>query len=198
MVSRSQLLACLLVFNLIINIKPLMLSMLLRVCVCVYCDGGANKDEGGAIDVDDMAESSIFLGDEEKFRKRENEMALRRAKGDGKIAGRSARSSQLHADQEAWETTRMLQSGVAVRSEIDTDFNEEDDSRVQLMVHRLAPPFLDGRVSFSNQQKLVATVKDSSSDFATCARNGSALVRQQREKRERAKMRLVYVYIDIL
>ncbi len=141
-------------------------------------------------------EDSIFIGDEKKFKKREEEMALRRAKGgDSKIAGRSARSSQLHADQEAWETTRMLQSGVAVRAEIDTDFNEEDDSRVQLMVHRLAPPFLDGRVSFSNQQKLVATVKDSSSDFATCARNGSALVRQQREKRERAKMRLVLVLV---
>ncbi len=156
----------------------------------VHC-GDGEKDEGGAIDMEDM-EEGIFIGDEDKFKKREDEMAVRRAKGDGKIAGRSARSSQLHADQEAWETTRMLQSGVAVRAEIDTNFNEEDDSRVQLMVHRLAPPFLDGRVSFSNQQKLVATVKDSSSDFATCARNGSALVRQQREKREQAKMRLVY------
>lgn len=38
-------------------------------------------------------------------------------------------------------------------------------------------------------QKMVPTVKDPSSDFALCARNGSATLRHQREKREKGKMR---------
>lgn len=36
---------------------------------------------------------------------------------------------------------------------------------------------------------MVPTVKDPSSDFALCARNGSATLRHQREKREKGKMR---------
>ena len=36
---------------------------------------------------------------------------------------------------------------------------------------------------------MVPTVKDPSSDIALCARNGSATLRHQREKREKGKMR---------
>jgi hypothetical protein len=43
-----------------------------------------------------------------------------RARGEGKVAGRSAKASQLNADQEAWEANRMLQSGVALRGEVCT------------------------------------------------------------------------------
>jgi pre-mRNA-splicing factor ATP-dependent RNA helicase DHX38/PRP16 len=145
------------------------------------------QEEDGAIDMENA--EGFFLGSEEKFKAREEEMKRKRMRGDGKIVGRSARSSQLHADQEAWEVNRMLQSGIAARGEVSTEFDDEEDQRVQLIVHALRPPFLDGRVSFSVQQKPVSTVKDPSSDFATCARNGSALVRSQREKRERSKMR---------
>ena len=49
--------------------------------------------------------------------------------GDTKIAGMSARRSQLHADQEAWEDNRMLVSGIAVVSEAQTDFDNEEDTR---------------------------------------------------------------------
>ena len=55
--------------------------------------------------------SGAFLGSAAKFKQREDQMAKSRAKGEGKIAGMSARKSQLHVDQSAWEDNRMLQSG---------------------------------------------------------------------------------------
>lgn len=133
--------------------------------------------------------SDRFLGSSKKFKEREAQMAKSRAKGDTKIAGMSARRSQLHVDQSAWEDNRLLQSGVAVMKEVQTEFDNEEDSRVNLIVHNLKPPFLDGRVSFSLQQSMVSIVKDPSSDFATNARNGSALLREVREKRDMMKMR---------
>ena len=58
-----------------------------------------------------------------------------------------------------------------------------------LLVHQLRPPFLDGRVAFTRQQDMVPTVKDPTSDMAVNARNGSALLRQMREAKDRQKMR---------
>ncbi len=62
----------------------------------------------------------------------------------------------------------------------------EDDARVTLLVHQVRPPFLDGRVSFSNIREAVATVKDASSDFAKMAREGSATLRHLRETKVNA------------
>jgi hypothetical protein len=55
--------------------------------------------------------SGSFLGSSAKFKQREDQMAKSRAQGEAKIAGKSARKSQLHVDQSAWEDNRMLQSG---------------------------------------------------------------------------------------
>lgn len=130
-----------------------------------------------------------FLGNPMKFKEREEQMAKSRAKGDTKIAGMSAKRSQLQQDQSAWEDNRLLQSGVAVMDRVQTEFDNEEESRVNLIVHNLKPPFLDGRISFSLQQSMVSIVKDPTSDFATNARNGSSLLRDVREKRDQAKMR---------
>lgn len=56
-------------------------------------------------------------------------------------------------------------------------------------MHTLKPPFLDGRISFSMQQTAVSTVKDPTSDIAVNARNGSALLKDVRQKTDAAKMR---------
>lgn len=130
-----------------------------------------------------------FVGSEEKFRAREEAMAKSRAKGDTKIAGMSAKKSQLYVDQEAWEENRLLQSGVASLREAQMDFNDEDDSRVNLIVHNVKPPFLDGRVTFSMQQTTVSIIKDPTGDMAVNARKGSALLREVRERRDVMKMR---------
>ena len=142
-------------------------------------------DDGGA------AADEAFVGDREKWQAREQEMARARAKGEGseKLAGMSARRSQLHQDQAAWEENRLVTSGVAAEREAELTFDDGDAQRVTLLVHQLRPPFLDGRVQFTVQSDVVPTVKDPTSDMATNARNGSALLRQMREARDRQKMR---------
>jgi hypothetical protein len=75
------------------------------------------SEEGQIFDTDAGA-NERFLGSNEKFSAREEQMAKSRARGDQKIAGMSARKSQLHADQEAWEDNRLLQSGVASEREV--------------------------------------------------------------------------------
>lgn len=77
---------------------------------------------------------------------------LLRARGEGKIAKRSAKASQMSADQDAWENNRLLTSGAMFAGEVSLNFDDGEDQRVQLIVHSLKPPFLDGRVSFSMQQ----------------------------------------------
>ncbi|RLO02512.1 hypothetical protein DYB28_001265, partial [Aphanomyces astaci] len=109
--------------------------------------------------------------------------------GELKTRGKSARASALNQDQDAWETNRLMTSGVMATTEVDTEFDDELDARVQIMVHNTKPPFLDGRVSFTTQVEMVATVKDATSDLAVCARKGSELLREVREQRERSKMR---------
>ncbi len=54
-------------------------------------------------------------------------------------------------DNERWETNRMLTSGVVQRLEVDEDFEEDNATRVHLLVHNLVPPFLDGRIVFTKQ-----------------------------------------------
>lgn len=134
-------------------------------------------------------EEEKFIGNPLKFKAREEQMSRQRARGDAKIAGVSARKSQLIADQEAWENNRLLQSGVAIHKDVKTEFDNEEDNRVSLIVHHLKPPFLDGRVSFSMQQSTVSTVRDPTSDMAVNARKGSELLRSVREKKEKMKMR---------
>lgn len=58
----------------------------------------------------------------------------------------------MSADQDAWENNRLLTSGAMFAGEVSLTFDDAEDQRVQLIVHSLKPPFLDGRVSFSMQQ----------------------------------------------
>ena len=132
---------------------------------------------------------NAFLGNPLKFQEREEQMAKSRIRGDVKKVGMSAKMSQLHVDQEAWEDNRLIQSGVAILREQQIDFNNEEDSRIQLIVHTLKPPFLDGRITFSMIQTTVSVVKDPTCDMAINSKNGSAVLREVREKREIMKMR---------
>lgn len=49
----------------------------------------------------------------------------------------------------------MLTSGVVHRLEVDEDFEEDSAAKVHLMVHNLVPPFLDGRIVFTKQVRLL-------------------------------------------
>ncbi|KAF9792261.1 P-loop containing nucleoside triphosphate hydrolase protein [Thelephora terrestris] len=99
----------------------------------------------------------------------------------------SARQAQYNADNDLWESNRMVTSGVATRQAIDFDFEDESESTVHVMVHDLKPPFLDGRTVFTKQLEPINPIRDPTSDLAVFSRKGSALVKEKREQAERAK-----------
>ncbi|KAF9316952.1 DEAH-box RNA helicase prp16 [Podila horticola] len=135
------------------------------------------EETGGAMDDD----HNPFAEYEEHDTKKEEELEKKAMK---KV---SARQAQYNKDNEMWETNRMLTSGVFQRREVDTDFDDDSEARVHLLVHDIKPPFLDGRVVFTKQVEAVQSVKDPTSDMAIFSRKGSALVREKREQAERQK-----------
>ncbi|KAJ5696689.1 hypothetical protein N7536_007101 [Penicillium majusculum] len=92
-------------------------------------------------------------------------------------------------DIDNWETNRMLTSGVAQRRDHEGDFMPEDEeaTRVHLLVHDLRPPFLDGRTIFTKQLEPISAVRDPQSDMAVFSRKGSRVVNERRQQRERQK-----------
>lgn len=92
-----------------------------------------------------------------------------------------------NADNDLWETNRMVTSGVATRKALDLDFEDDSESAVHVIVHDLKPPFLDGRTVFTKQLEPVNPIKDATSDMAVFSKKGSALVKEKREQAERAK-----------
>lgn len=100
----------------------------------------------------------------------------------------SARAAQKQKDVDAWETNRMLTSGVAQRRDFGDDFEDDEEAtRVHLLVHDLRPPFLDGRTVFSKQLDPVPAVRDYQSDMAVFSRKGSKVVKERRQQKERQK-----------
>ena len=152
-------------------------------------DTGVDDDGGGG---DAGTGHGRFLFESDRTRAREAEALRRReAAAGGRQTMRQARQSALDRDQRTWEENRLLSSGAAMRSEVDLDFNgDDDDKRVQLLVHQIQPPFLrDGRARFSVIREAVPTVRDATSDFARMAREGSVTLQRLREKKERGGMR---------
>ncbi|KAJ2869707.1 hypothetical protein GGH93_006085 [Coemansia aciculifera] len=98
----------------------------------------------------------------------------------------TARQMQYSRDNELWVSNRLKQSGIVQAAGAEEDDDDMDKNRVHLLVHDLKPPFLEGTV-LTRQLDPVKTVVDPTSDLAVFARKGSALVRDLREKRERAK-----------
>ncbi|KAG2375084.1 hypothetical protein C9374_010088 [Naegleria lovaniensis] len=136
--------------------------------------------------VDFTQDSSLFLGDEAKLKKREEEYKKNKQllKRDRRI---SAQKSQQLKDHDAWERNRMLQTGVANTQDFDLDESMEQEQTVQIIYHDVKPPFLDGNVSFTKQIEPVLPVKDVTSDIAVASRKGSALLKEMRTKKERMK-----------
>jgi len=107
-------------------------------------------------------------------------------------------SIEQNADNDMWEKNRMLTSGVASRSAVDMDFEEDDsESRVHVLVHDLKPPFLDGKTAFTKQLEPINPIKDPTSDMAIFSKKGSALVREKREQAERAKVSLFLSFFRV-
>ncbi|KAJ6144373.1 hypothetical protein N7470_008268 [Penicillium chermesinum] len=92
-------------------------------------------------------------------------------------------------ENDDWETNRMLTSGIAQRRNMGSGFMPEDEeaTRVHLLVHDLRPPFLDGRTIFTKQLEPISALRDPQSDMAVFSRKGSKVVRERRQQRERQK-----------
>jgi pre-mRNA-splicing factor ATP-dependent RNA helicase DHX38/PRP16 len=140
-------------------------------------------DEFGHIHGDET--HNPFGGIENTWADQQREAALAEKKNIRRI---SARAVQKQKDTDAWETNRMLTSGVAQRRDYDGDFeDDEDGTRVHLLVHDLKPPFLDGQTVFTKQLDPVPAVRDPQSDMAVFSRKGSRVVKEKRQQKERQK-----------
>lgn len=114
-------------------------------------------------------------------------LQLESAKAEKMASRYDARQEQRKKENDAWETNRMLVSGVAQRRDMAADFDEDESTRVHLLVHDLRPPFLDGKTIFTKQLEPVPAVRDYQSDMAVFSRKGSKAVKEARQQRERQK-----------
>ncbi|KAG6394384.1 hypothetical protein SASPL_144968 [Salvia splendens] len=148
-----------------------------------------DREEGSS--VYDADGSSAFLGDEASFHKKEAELAKRLVRRDGTkmTLAQSKKLSQLTADNAQWEDRQLLRSGAVRGTEVQTEFDDEEEPKVILLVHDTKPPFLDGWIAFTNQAEPVVPLKDPTSDMAIISRKGSNLVKEIREKQSMNKSR---------
>ena len=145
-----------------------------------------NTDEDGAVLGDEM--HNPFGGTEDiSWADQEREKALL----EKKMAVRSRvnpKHLQRQKDNDAWEANRMLASNVAqTRDQYHNFEDDNDDTRVHLLVHDLKPPFLDGKTMFTKQLDPISAVKDPQSDMAVFSKKGSKVVKERRQQKERQK-----------
>lgn len=148
-----------------------------------------DREEGNTLF--DADTSSFFMGDEASFQKKEAELAKRLVRRDGTkmTLSQTKKLSQLTADNAQWEDRQLLRSGAVRGTEVQTEFDDEEERKVILLVHDTKPPFLDGRVVFTKQAEPIMPIKDPTSDMAIISRKGSALVREIHEKQSMNKSR---------
>ncbi|KAK6930841.1 DEAD-box helicase, OB fold [Dillenia turbinata] len=148
-----------------------------------------DREEGNTMF--DADSSSFFLGDDTSFHKKEAELAKKLVRRDGTkmTLAQSKKLSQMTADNAQWEDRQLLRSGAVRGTEVQTEFDDEEERKVILLVHDTKPPFLDGRVVFTKQAEPIMPLKDPTSDMAIIARKGSSLVREIREKQNMNKSR---------
>ena len=142
---------------------------------------------GGAMGAWAGADAVMWAGGAPGATNRSREQVLTERKVNRRA---EARLAQKQRDADAWEANRMLTSGVAQRRERERDAvreEEEEESRVHLLVHELRPPFLDGRRVFTKQRDPVSAVRDPQSDMAVFSRKGSRVVKERRQQRERKR-----------
>ncbi|KAJ0981740.1 hypothetical protein J5N97_009995 [Dioscorea zingiberensis] len=144
----------------------------------------------------DADSSSIFLGDDASYQKKEAELAKKLTRKDGSLMtlAQSKKMSQLTADNAQWEDRQLLRSGAVRGTEVQMEFEDEDERRVILLVHDTKPPFLDGRAVFTKQVEPVMPIKDPTSDMAIISRKGSTLVRDVHEKQSMNKSRQAWFW----
>ncbi|KAE8806792.1 Pre-mRNA-splicing factor ATP-dependent RNA helicase PRP16 [Hordeum vulgare] len=138
-----------------------------------------------------ISNAGNYLGDDGSFQNKKTKLAKKLTRQDGSLMtlAQSKKLSQITAENAQWENRQLFRSGAVRRTEVQMEFDDEDERRVILLVHDTRPPFLDGRVVFTKQAEPVMPLKDPTSDMAIIARKGSLLVREFREKKSMNKSR---------
>ncbi|GAA5885982.1 hypothetical protein JCM5296_007051 [Sporobolomyces johnsonii] len=159
-----------------------------------YLDQAGWEDEQRQVDREwyniDEAGQGEFDGYDD-YAEREAELVQRAAGGaqGGPKKRITARQAAFNAENDHWERNQLALSGVTgERRVLDFDaLDDEEESRVHLLVHDLKPPFLDGRMAFTKQLEPVNPIKDPTSDLAVFSKKGSLLVMERRAQRERER-----------
>ncbi|GAA5909863.1 hypothetical protein JCM6882_002035 [Rhodosporidiobolus microsporus] len=143
-----------------------------------------NQDEAGG----EAGDEDGFAGYDD-FADREAELIQRAGGGTGPKKRITARQAAKNADNDQWERNQLALSGVTgERRQLDFDsLDDDEESRVHLLVHDLKPPFLDGRTAFTKQLEPINPIKDPTSDLAIFSKKGSMLVTERRARRERER-----------
>lgn len=116
---------------------------------------------------------------------RERELLAKKMAARGRVNHKQLERQQA---ADAWETNRMLASSVAqTREQYNNLDDDNDETRVHLLVHDLRPPFLDGKTIFTTQRDPISAVRDPQSDMAVFSRKGSKVVKERRQQKERQK-----------
>ena len=68
-----------------------------------------------------------------------------------KVKRLTAKQAQRNKDNEMWEKNRMFTSGAVTRLDFDEHLEEIAEAKVHLIVNNIIPPFLDGRIVFTNR-----------------------------------------------
>ncbi|XP_047080870.1 pre-mRNA-splicing factor ATP-dependent RNA helicase DEAH7-like [Lolium rigidum] len=128
------------------------------------------------------------LGDDASFRIKKT-AKLTRHDGTRVTLAQTKRLSHITAENARWEDSQLCRSGAVRRTGVQTEFDDENERRVTLLVHDTKPLFLDGQAVLSEQAEPVTPLKDPTSDMAIIARRGSLMVREIREKQSMNKSR---------
>lgn len=148
--------------------------------------------------LDDQAGGGNEFDGYDDFSEREAQLVKKAGGGAGPKKRITARQAHFNAETEAWENNQLAVSGVTgERRVLDFDsLDDEEESRVHLLVHDLKPPFLDGRLAFTKQLEPINPIKDPTSDLAVFSKKGSLLVQERRARREREKVNMLLSFVQ--
>ncbi|KAI9890784.1 MAG: DEAH-box RNA helicase prp16 [Vezdaea aestivalis] len=127
-----------------------------------------------------------FGGADSSWADQAREQALAEKKPGKRI---TAKAAQKQKDVDKWERKQVLRSGVAQKADFGGDDSDDDDeaTRIHLILRKLRPKFLDGKTVFTKQLEPISAVLDPQSDMAVFSRKGSRVVKEKRQQKERQR-----------
>lgn len=150
---------------------------------------------------DDFNAEQLFPGTESKMKQQQQSSQSQQQQQNDSQQQQPQRQKRITAvgqarasDQSAWEERQLVASGVVTSTRTASQPLDDPDAdmtteRVQLLVHDVKPPFLDGRQVFTKQQTQVSVVTDPTCDLAVAARQGSTVLAAYREQRDKSQMK---------